>query len=266
MTLIKISRRGNGWKSNLNLLFVLSRMHMRTNDYRTFLGALWSLLGPVLTFSVLYFIFIDRFGRDVSLFSLKLLVGVIAINFFNAVVHILMNAVRVSREVAVDCLVPSEVFIAAPLIVPVTKFCVEMSLCLCVAFFMGALTLSNIPFIFLNAFFFCVLASGLALVLGVLNFLAADVGEIWTRLEAILLFVTPVFYSLPALSPWAGKLVLFLNPLTPFILNFQSLVSGQLVPGYSAQIVGLGIVYAFVFFAAGYALLKKFEKQILEII
>jgi ABC-type polysaccharide/polyol phosphate export permease len=244
---------------------------MRTNDYRTFLGALWSLLGPVLTFSVLYFIFIDRFGRDVSLFSLKLLAGVIAVNFFNAVVHILMNAVRVSREVAVDCLVPSEVFIAAPLIVPVTKFCVEMGLCLAVAFVMGALRPSNIPFIFLNAVFFCVLASGLALILGVLNFLAADVGEIWTRLEAILLFVTPVFYSLNALSlnalsPWAGKLVLWINPLTPFILNFQSLVSGEVVPGFSSRVIAMGIIDAFVIFGIGYAMLKKFEKQILEFV
>lgn len=254
------------WQRHLNLLRVLSHMHMRTNDYRTFLGALWSFLGPVITFAVLYFIAVDRFGKNVSLFSLKLLVGVIAVNFFNAVVRILMAAVRQSREVAIDCVVPSEIFIAAPLVVPLTKFFVEMGLCLLAAFFMGALRPENIPWIFLNALFFCLLASGFALILGVLNFLAGDIHEIWSRIESLIFFVTPVFYSLNSISPYAQKLVLWLNPVTAFVLAFQTLVSGDPVPGLDAGLVARGIAYAFLFLGAGYYLLKKFEKQIVEII
>ncbi|MBI3312648.1 MAG: ABC transporter permease [Candidatus Omnitrophica bacterium] len=254
------------WKRHLNLFNVLSHMHMRTNDYRTFLGALWSFLGPVITFAVLYFIFVDRFGKEVSLFSLKLLVGVVAVNFFNAVVRILMGAVRQSREVAVDCIVPSEIFIAAPLVVPLTKFLVEITLCLVVAFFMGVLRLENIPWILLNTFFFCILACGFALILGVLNFLAADVSEIWSRIETLLLFVTPVFYSLNSISPLAQKMVLWLNPVTAFVLSFQTLVSADTVPGWDNGLVGRGIAYALVFLGFGYYLLKKFEKQILEIV
>ena len=254
------------WKRQLNLLLVLSRMHVRSNDYRTFLGALWSLVGPIITFSVLYFISVDRFGRSITLFSLKLLTGVVAVNFFNAVVRVVMLAVRQGREVAVDCLVPYEIFIAAPLIVPLTKFFVEMGLCLLVAFTMGALRLANIPWVILCGFLFCLMATGVALILGVLNFLAADVSEIWTRIESLLLFVTPVFYSLDSLSVWARKLVLWLNPATPFILSFQTLVSNDPVPGLSGALLARGIFVMLSYLAFGSFLLKKCEKQILEIV
>ncbi len=254
------------WKRHFNILYVLASMHMRSNDYRTFLGALWSLLGPLITFSVLYFVTIENFGHGVTLFSLKLLVGVVALNFFNAVVQILMTAVRQSREIAVDCLVPSEIFIAAPLVVPLTKFCVEMGLCLVVAFAMGALRAANIPLILVTGFFFCVMASGLALILGVLNFLAADVNEIWVRFESLILVITPVFYTVSSLPPVARNLVLWLNPTTPFVLTLQALASNDAVPGLGISLVIRGIVYSFLFLGAGYALLKKFEKQILEIV
>ncbi len=124
-------------KNHLNLLRVLMRMHLRSSDYRTFLGALWSLAGPLLTFGVFYFIFIDRFGRGITLFSLKLLTGVIVIQFFMAVIQITMNAMRQSRDVVVDSLTPSEVFLAAPLVVPLLKFIVEIGLCLVLAAFSG---------------------------------------------------------------------------------------------------------------------------------
>jgi len=255
-----------GWKSYRNLLGVLARMHMRSSDYRTFLGAIWSLLGPILTFAVLYFIAVDRFASSISLFSIKLLSGIIAVIFFNSVIRIVMVAVRQSREVAIESLVPSEIFIAAPLIVPLVKFGVEMLLALLLAAGMGVLKIENLPWIFLTAVFFIVMATAIGLVLAVLDFFAADVHEIWSRIETLFLFITPVFYSLDSLSPWAKNLVLWLNPATPFVLCFQTFVSGQNVPGFDGFLLIRAIVGSLVLFFVGYLSLKKFEKQILEFV
>ncbi len=252
------------FKKNLNLLSVLTRMHLRSSDYRTFLGALWSLVGPLLTFAVLYFIFTDRFGRGISLFSLKLLTGVIVIQFLSGVIHLTMNAMRQSREIVQDCLAPSEVLIAAPLAVPLLKFLVEISLCVLTAEACGAFHVSNIPVLLAMIFLFLILSAGVGLYLGVLNSLAADVGEIWLRIEPLMLFVSPIFYSVDMLSPWGRWAVTWLNPVTPFIVSFQTLISGQRVPYFSSWTMLWAVVYAAVIFATGYVFFKKFEKQIME--
>ena len=148
------------FKANLNLLKVLMRMHLRSSDYRTLLGALWSLAGPLLTFAVLYFIFVDRFGRGITLFSLKLLTGVIVIQFLMAVIQITMNAMRQSRDVVVDSLTPSEVFLAAPLVVPLLKFIVEIGLCLALAVSFGVFHAANVLALLILSFLFLLLSVG----------------------------------------------------------------------------------------------------------
>lgn len=254
----------NRFKNNLNLLKVLTRMHLRSSDYRTFLGALWSLAGPLLTFAVLYFIFIDRFGRGITLFSLKLLTGVVVVQFFLAVIQITMNAMRQSRDVVVDSLTPSEVFLAAPLAVPLLKFLVEIALCLGLAASYGVFHTANILGLLILIFLYLILSAGVGLYLGVLNSLAADVGEIWQRIQPIMLFVCPVFYSLDMLSPWGRWAVDWLNPAASFMISFQSLISGHAVPGFSAWTMVRAALYAAVIFGTGYAFFKKLEKQIME--
>jgi len=252
------------FKANLNLLKVLMRMNLRSSDYRTLLGALWSLAGPLLTFAVLYFIFVDRFGRGITLFSLKLLTGVIVIQFLMAVIQITMNAMRQSRDVVVDSLTPSEVFLAAPLVVPLLKFIVEIGLCLALAVSSGVFHAANVLALLILSFLFLLLSVGAGLYLGVLNSLAADVGEIWQRIQPILLFVCPVFYSLDMLSPWGRWVVYWLNPATSFLISYQTLISGHPVPGFSAWTMVRAALYAAVVFSTGYAFFKKFEKQIME--
>lgn len=254
----------NGLKNNLNLLRVLTRMHLRSSDYRTFLGALWSLVGPLLTFAVLYFIFVDRFGSGITLFSLKLLTGVVVIQFFLAVVQITMNAIRQSRDVVVDSLTPSEVLLAAPLMVPLLKFVVEISLCIVLAVSYGVFHPANILGLLILSFLFLILSVGVGLYLGVLNSLAADVGEIWQRIQPIFLFVSPVFYSLDMLSPWSQLAVYWLNPAASFLISYQSLISGSPVPCFSAWTMVRAALYAAVIFSTGYVFFKKFEKQIME--
>ncbi len=252
------------FKKNLNLLSVLTRMHLRSSDYRTFLGALWSFVGPLLTFAVLYLIFAARFGQGISLFSLKLLTGVIVIHFFSSVIQVILNAMRQSREIVQDCLAPSEVLMAAPLAVPFLKFLVEIGLCVLTAVFCGVFSPVNLPALVGMVFLFLMFSAGAGLWLGVLNGLAADVGEIWLRIEPLMLFVSPIFYSVDMLSPWGRWAVTWLNPVTPFLVSFQALIAGQGTPALGLKTVLHAVSYAGMIFGAGYILFKKFERHLIE--
>jgi len=249
-----------------NLLAVLCRQHLRTSDYRSAAGALWSFAGPMLVFSVTYFIFVDRFGKQIPYFALTLLTGIIALSFFSNSVSYLIRFFRSNRDTLVNSQAPGEILLLAHLFVPLLKFITEISLCLIVAFFLGILspagflgTLTLIPF-------FVLLALGVGLYLAVLGTLAGDIEEIWMVVAHTLIFITPIFYQMPMISPWARFLILYLNPVTPFILSFQALITSQQVPAFHEGTLFQAAAYAAAAFLIGWTTYKKMGKQVVEVL
>jgi len=228
------------------------------------MGALWSFIGPLITFVILYFIFVERFGKQIDFFPLKLLTGIILIKFFNSVIQICMTAVSQCRNITLNSLTPSEIHILSPMIVPIIKLGVELSLCVGIALCLGLFRLLHLPMILIAMALFLMLSVGIGLFLASLNSLAHDVGEIWSALAPLLFFLSPIFYSFNMLSPWAQTILYWMNPLSSYILCFQYLIVGQPIPLFSHGTLLQIIVYAFVALSIGYLFFKKLEKQILE--
>lgn len=248
-----------------NLFLVLARMHLRSSDYRTAFGALWSFMGPLMTFLILYTIFRDRFGHTIPLFPLRILIGIISLNFFVSVVHITMNAIKQSREIVINSLTPSEVLILAPLAVPVVRFSVEITLCIFLAIMNHVMSVQNLPLIFLISFLYLVLSVGVGLLLSAFDCLAADITEIWNRIVPMFYFITPIFYVPEMLSGWARGLIYWLNPITPYLMTYLSLFSVErLSANDSIAATAQVILYPIVFFTAGFIAFKKLEKQIVQ--
>ena len=239
-------------------------MNYRTSDYRSFGGALWSLLGPLAHFAVMYFIFEDRFGRQIPHFSLHLLAGILPVTFLNGMVSQTMRFFERVRSVLINTTTPSETLMLSSLFVPFLKFLVEIMMCGSLAIAFGLMPPAGLLYLAALSITFMLLVLGIGLHLLILNSLAGDVSEIWQVTSNMLIFITPTFYTLDMLSPWARTLVRFLNPLTPFIIGFQSLVGGQPVPYYGAGTLPQAIVYSCLALASGYWLFKHFEKQVIE--
>ncbi len=251
-------------RQNLNLLSVLCRANFRSSDYRSFAGALWSFMGPLIVFSVTYFIFVDRFGRHISYFPLTLLSGIITISYFSNTITYTMRFFPAHREILMNSRAPSSVLLPASLFVPSIKFFVEFTLCIIIAFSLRilepqklAVALALIPFLIL-------LAVGIGLCLAVLSQLAGDVREIWLVFSQMLLFTTPIFYQLPMISPLARTLIVFFNPVTPFILSFQSLLTGHPVPYFHTGTLVQAAAYGLASFFTGWTYFKRMERQMVE--
>ncbi|MCB9800160.1 MAG: ABC transporter permease [Candidatus Omnitrophica bacterium] len=253
------------FEQEINLLKVLMRSHIGSSDYRSVLGALWSFIGPFLTFAVLYFIFVERFGRHISFFALKLLTGIIVLTFFRNVVQVCMQSVTQSRTIALYTIAPSEIFILAPLIVPLIKFMIEISLCVIISAALGIFRFPALLPAIIIIFLFLAFSLGVGLMLAILNAFASDVREIWSILSPLLIFLSPIFYSFDMLSGWARSILYWGHPINPFILTFQQMVTGGNIPYYSHATFLLAFAFAGIFLILGYALFKRFEKVVLEL-
>ncbi len=252
-------------KQRLYLLWLLSRVHLRSSDYRSIFGIFWSFTGPLITFFVFYLVFQDPFGRRIPLYSLKLLTGVIAVTFFNQCAQLCIQSVQYSRNLLMVSLVPASAVIFSPLSTAFCRVAAGLALCLIIAAVHGLLTLKTIPLIVLYFFLLCLFASGVGLIIGTLSVLASDAGEIWLALSPLVIFVTPVFYSLDMLSKWSAPAIAWLNPLSAYILVLQTALSDQPVPGMNLWVYVYPWVSSGLFLSAGWLFYKKFQKHLLEI-
>ena len=199
------------------------------------------------------------------MFTLKLLTGIIAVSFFTQCVHVCLQAVRNSRNLLMYSLVPSAAVIFSPLAAALCRALAGLGLCLGIAAFHGLLDVRQIPLMLCYFLLLGLFAAGFGLILGTLNVLAADVGEIWQVLSPLLIFVTPVFYSMDMLSSWAALLVSYFNPVSATVLILQSAISGHRVPGITAWVYVYPVFSAVFFMTGGWLFYKKFEKHLLEV-
>lgn len=250
----------------MNLLQVLCRSHLHSSDYRSIAGALWSFMGPLIVFSVTYFIFVDRFGRQIPYFPLILLTGIICLSFFSNSVSYLIRFFRSNRDTFINSQAPGEILLLAYLFVPFIKFLTELTLCFAIAAFLGILTPAGFFMSLVLVMLFTLLTLGLGLYLAVLGTLAGDIEEIWSVLAHTLIFITPVFYQLPMVSKWAGFLIVYLNPVTPFVLSFQAMITSQPIPAFSAGTLFQAAAYALAASVIGWTTFKKMEKQVVEVL
>lgn len=253
------------WQRHLNLLQVLTRTNLRSSDYNSLLGVVWSFLGPFLAFIIVYFIFVDRFGKQIPYFPLQVLTGVICLAFFGSTVQYTMHFLQRNQFILAASRTPSEILLLASLVTPVVKLMIEISFVIVLALCCGILKWFYLPVLILLLPTFFLMVIGVGLILHVLNCFAGDVEEIWNILSRFFIFIVPCFYTLDMLSPLARSLVLYLNPLTSIILSFQGLITGQPLPFFGPAIVLQAFLYSFLVFTLGYTLFKRFEKQIVEI-
>lgn len=248
--------------ANRNLLRELALANLRLSDHNSVLGALWGLLGPALMLALLWAIFQAHFGRGVPAYPLYLLVGIVTVGFFLTVTRYLMSVFHANRSVLTDSTVPRETLVAANVLPHVYKFAIELLLCVAlatgygfltwrVALLLGPLVVAYVGFVL-----------GVGLVLAIVYCFTGDVEHLWMLGSRLLFFATPVFYTLDVLGPVARVAVYALNPVTPFVLAFRSVLIADQPLALAVYVHALLLGAAA--FALGYAVFLRWEAVAVE--
>ncbi len=209
--------------ANRTILLEQVRANIKASDYHSFLGGMWSLIGTAVMLAALYLVFSRRFGLGIQGYPLYLLTGIILVNFFITATTYLLRVLIFNRDIALNSTIPRENLVLATISINAWKLGIELMICTLLSLGYGFFSLRS------ALLFLPVLASFLGLVLGVglalslFYCFARDVEHIWAILSRLFLFVTPVFYTIESLSPAMRSLVLYLNPLTPFLTAFRAI-------------------------------------------
>jgi ABC-type polysaccharide/polyol phosphate export permease len=230
-----VSEVRNTWTYR-GLLRLLVRRDLTLRYKRSFLGVGWSLLNPLITSAVMWFIFSQVFARsareDVP-FIVWLLSGITLVAFFSQGIVASGSSLVTSRGIITKVYVPPEIFAFSTAIAAGVNFLIMMIPLLALQIFTGigipwTVFLVPIPAI---ATLLTVAGVGLMLAAAAVHFY--DIIEMTKVLATLLTWMVPTFYTL-AMIPTEYHWVIKANPVYSYLVIFRGFVwGGEFAPWWN---------------------------------
>jgi ABC-type polysaccharide/polyol phosphate export permease len=246
----------------LELSFQLAKAEFKLRNEGSYLGILWYILNPVLTFTLLFLIFSDRLGGEIPHYAPYLLLGILIFNFFqSSTIESAKSLTRDNHHLIKSIHFPKEALVLSIIIKNLISHCIEILIFFGVLVFLHLELLPILYYIPL-LFFISLFTLGVSFFLATLSVFFADMDNIWSFMVRLLWFGTPIFYSI------ADQIRLFylnlFNPLYYFIATARDLILYQDTPAtwLMVGVVGWGLAS----FIIGLLIFKLSNKKIAELL
>ena len=210
-----------------DLIQLLVRRDISVRYKRSFLGLLWTLLNPLLTSLVLWFVFITIFSArlpDGTEFAPYLLAGVLVVTFFTQGFNQAADSIAQGAGILMKVYVPPQVFAFAGAISNAVNF----SFGLVALAFISLITGDGISWMFplTVVVMLCMLmyVTGLGLMVSILYIRYDDTRSIFAILISFMMYLSPIFYPKEILSETMLTIV-NANPLTSYLDVFRHVFS-----------------------------------------
>jgi ABC-2 type transport system permease protein len=210
------------WKQR-DLIKLLVKRDISVRYKRSVLGLLWTMLNPLLTSLVLWFVFVTIFKpklEDGTQFAPYVLSGVLLMTFFNQ--GFLMAAESISGGVGIlqKVYVKPQVFAVASTLSNAVNFLLGLFALVVVTFLVGDGISILAPLTILMALCMLGLTIGLALMTSILFIRFDDSKNIVAIALQLLYYLTPIFYPKDILNEKV-RLIVSINPLTSYLDIFR---------------------------------------------
>lgn len=227
-----------------HLLRLMIKRDFVTRYRRSVLGIVWSVLNPLLMMLVFAMVFSTIFrGFAIENFPVYLLSGQLIFNFFSESTNSAMGSILGSAHTIKKVYVPKYIFPVSKVLSSVVNM--GFSLVAFVVIMVGTrasfhptVFLIPIPLIYLILF-----SMGVGMILSTIAVFFRDTMYIYGIVTTVLMFLTPIFYPVEALSPRVYHLI-HLNPLFHYVSYFRDLALNGVVPGLWSNVICIGFALA----------------------
>lgn len=232
------------------LIALLVKRDIAIRYKRSFLGLLWTLLNPLLTSLVLWFVFINIFSArlpDGTEFAPYLLAGVLLITFFIQGFNQAADSIAQGSGILMKIYVPPQVFAFAGALSNAVNFCFGLFALAFVSYITAAGVALSFPLTILVIFFMLIYITGLGLLVSIAYVRYDDTRSIFAILISFMMYLSPIFYPKEILSG-AMLEVVNANPLTSFLDVFRYVFSGTGSASWAdwAYMAGISITVLFI--------------------
>lgn len=222
-------------------------------------GAFWVILYPLLQLTIyaaLYaFVFRVRpSGMGEYDYVLLVFSGLVPLLAFNEAMVASMNSLVANKALLLNTVFPAELIPLKAALAAQIPGLVGLALTLCLGILLDRTNWLAVFFIPMLWILLVMFAAGIGWVLSLLSLITKDVLH-GIGLVTMLMFVLSPFAYTPEMVPGPLKFVLWLNPLSYFVLGFQQVLCYGTVPSI-VLVVGV-VLLGFGAFMLGFALFQK---------
>ena len=196
---------------------------------RTVLGAVWSLLSPLMMLLVMRLVFTQFFGHNMPHYTIYLFCGNLVFAFFNESTSQGMSSLMGNAGIFTKVNVPKYLFLLSKNVQCLINF--ALTLCIFVLFCILddiTFTWRWIMLLYPIGLLVC-FNIGMGLILSALFVFFRDIQYLWSIFTQLLMYMSAIFYSVETYAPDVQNLFL-LNPVYLFIRYFREIVINMTVP------------------------------------
>lgn len=238
----------------------LVKRDFKTKYKRTVLGMGWSVLSPLLTLSVLAFIFSNFFGHTIPHYVIYLFCGNVLFSYFSESTRNGMNALMSNARIFSKINVPKYIFLLSKNVSSLINFGLTLVLLFIAVLIEGLPITYRFIFLLYPIVCFVVFNLGVGLILSALFVFFRDISYLYNIFTMLVMYSSAVFYSVDIL-PEKYQSVFLLNPVFIYIRYFRSIIIDDQIPSLTLHL--LSFFYAIVVLLIGGYIYKKYNTKFL---
>jgi len=214
------------------LIRLLVNRELTLRYKRSVIGIGWSLLNPILTSLVLWYVFSFVFASRLpngQQFAPYLMAGILLYTFFNQSLMQSAESIANNAGVLTKIFIPPQVFAVSSALAGLINFVIGLLPLALVCFISGQSIAWTLPLVFVIGISLALLSAGLGLAISIMFIRFDDTRNIVNVLLLILMYLTPVFYPVSIMNPTIQKIIHW-NPLTSYLDAFRWAFSNNASP------------------------------------
>jgi len=214
------------------LIRLLVNRELTLRYKRSVIGIGWSLLNPILTSLVLWYVFSFVFASRLpngQQFAPYLMAGILLYTFFNQSLMQSAESIANNAGVLTKIFIPPQVFAVSSALAGLINFVIGLLPLALVCFISGQSIAWTLPLVFVIGISLAFLSAGLGLAISIMFIRFDDTRNIVNVLLLILMYLTPVFYPVSIMNPTIQKIIHW-NPLTSYLDAFRWAFSNNASP------------------------------------
>ena len=252
--------------ANRDLIYILLKKELTVRYKKSIIGVWWSLLNPLLTTAVLFYVFNTAFKNTLTVsshFIPYILCGVLIITFFNQSLTMVSDSIMGNASIFTKMYVRPEMFAIAASLSAAINFIFGLVPLVVVALLGGVkISVSSLAVMYVLACM-VLISIGLGLMCAISYIFFEDFRSIISLILMVLGYMTPVFYPISVLGPHTRP-VIEANPLTSVLAVFRS-TFGNLESATSGNWLFAGFFSIGIFLLGIYIFEKLWPKAVVKL-
>ena len=209
------------------LVYQLFRRDLFAVYKRSFAGYAWIIVTPlagILSWVFLHKAHIIRPGDVGVPYPVYILLGTMIWGLFMGLLSSMMNAMDIYRFMLMKTAFPHEVIFGAEILIRLSQFALSFIIIIPVLFFLGAVNVRGVLLFPLAIIPLSICAVALGLLVSIMSVVSYDVKRIITGLIGLVMYITPVIYSVDVINNYWLKKLINLNPLTYLVCTARDIL------------------------------------------